>query len=243
MVDNYSEISNIKVNINELASHRKLAVGTAPDTREEDSLWNKILFCKYAMDHFNCFGEAIQENEKGLKYELEYLVGGKSSDNQNLEIVIGEILLIREIDNYLLLLQNEVKKLEAHEIAAVVTAALVPWLEPVVYQAILVYWAYEESVQDLQALFRGEKVPLVKSLPLDMVSEFTLEYQEYLLVLLLLQRQDNLVMRSIDMIEVSLRKKDATFQMDACIGQACLMGEFYDRYDKKYTIFGKIQYY
>ena len=141
----------------------------------------------------------------------------------------------------MLLPQDEAKQLEAHGIAAA-AASLVPWLEPVVYQALLIYWAYQESVQDVQALFRGETVPLVKSLPLEGVSEFSLGYEKYLLLLLLMQSKENLVMRSMDVIEVSLREEDASFQMDACIGQACFVGEFYDRYNKKYMISKEIRY-
>lgn len=242
VIEDYSTISDINVASQELASHRSLAMGTMQNTGEKDSFGNKILFCKYVMDHFACYVKQKKSDTRALHCELEYLIGGKSSDRQNLEIVTAELLLIREIDNYLLLLQDEAKQLEAHGIAAA-AASLVPWLEPVVYQALLIYWAYEESVQDVQALFRGETVPLVKSLPLEGVSEFSLGYEEYLLLLLLMQGKETLVMRSMDVIEVSLREEDASFQMDACIGQACLVGEFYDKYNKKYMISKEIRYY
>ena len=240
---NNGDISRVSVAIDKLASHRNLAAGTVEDTRDEDSLWNKVLFGKYAMDHFSCYGDEVDKNASGLQYELEYLIGGKSSDNQNMEVVVAELLLIREIDNYLLLLQDEVKKLEAHEIAAAASAALVPWLEPVVYQAMLLFWAYEESVQDLQALFRGEKIPLIKTLPEDISAELTLGYEEYLLLLVLLQKQEKLAMRSIDIIELSLRDSEVDFCMDACVSRAQLTGVFYDTYEKQYTVSGKFQYY
>ena len=49
-------------------------------------------------------------------------------------------------------------------------------------------------------------------------------------------------MRSMDVIELSIREEDVSFQMDACIGQACFVGEFYDRYNKKYMISKEIRY-
>ncbi len=241
VIEDYSTISDINVNSYELASHRPLAEGTMQNTDEDDSFGNKILFCKYVMDHFVCYGKQKSSDTKGLNCELEYLIGGRSSDRQNLEIVTAELLLIREIDNYLLLLQDEARQLEAHGIAAA-AASLVPWMEPVVYQALLIYWAYVESVQDVQALFRGESVPLLKSLPLEGASDFLLKYEEYLLLLLLMQSKKDLAMRSMDVIELSLREDDASFQMDACIGRACLTGEFYDKYNKKYMISKEIRY-
>ena len=58
-----------------------------------------------------------------------------------------------------------------------------------------------------------------------------------------MQSKENLVMRSMDVIELSIREEDVSFQMDACIGQACFVGEFYDRYNKKYMISKEIRYY
>ena len=242
VIDDYSFVSSENVEAHELASHRPLAMGTIQEMREEGSFLDKAFFCKYVTDHFACYRELRQNESEALQCELEYLIGGKSCDAQNLEIVTAKLLLIRQIDNYLLLLQDGAKKVEAHEIATAVTAALVPWMEPVIYQALLIYWAYEESVQDLQALFKGESVPLAKSLPLNASDNVSLSYEEYLFLLLLMQDREHLVMRSIDIIEFSLRKEDTGFRMDACIGQAHFIGEFYDRYDKRYTISGKIQY-
>ncbi len=241
VISDYSSISNYDITMQELSSHRKLEVGTMLDTREDNSIINKIFFCQYAMDHFEHYRSQNQDGKRMLHCELEYLIGGKSCDAKNLEIVTAELLLLREIDNYLFLLQDELKMLEAHELAVAATATLVPWLEPVVYQAILIYWAYEESISDLQALFRGDSIPLTKSL--NLTDGNCLGYEDYLILLLLLQSRENLAMRSIDIIEMSLREEDEGFQMDACIGQAVLNGAFYDNYDKRYSVSGKIQYY
>ena len=242
VIEDYDSISAVNISLRELASHRKLAAGTMQDSREESNLWNKLFFSQYAMEHFSYYDGQMQ-GKGPLQCELEYLIGGKSSDTQNLEVVTAKLLILREIDNYLLLLQDELKKLEAHEIATAVTAALVPWLEPVVYQALLIYWAYEESINDIAALFRGEAIPLVKSLPLELAENALLRYEDYLRILLLMQSRETLAMRSIDIIERSLRKEDAEFQMDACIGQAYVISEFYDSHGKRYEMSGSIQYY
>ena len=243
IMEDYSEVSGKNISLENLASHRDLAVGTVEAQGEADSIWNKILFGKYVLNHFSCYGNNTAKKSAGLQYEVEYIIGGRAGDKQNMEIVVAELLLIREIDNYLVLLQDEMRKLEAHEMAIALTATLVPWLEPIMYHAILLYWAYEDSVEDLRALFQGRKIPLVKSLPVDVIGEFTLGYEEYLLLLLLMQKQENLAMRSIDVIEMTLREENNHFRMDACIAQAQLTGLFLDMYDKKYIVAKKLQYY
>ena len=180
--------------------------------------------------------------EDGLVYPLEYLIGGKSADEQNMEVVAAKLLVIREIDNYLMLLRDEVKRAEADAIG-VAAASLVPWVGPVVSQGILIYWAYEESVADLQKLFRGEEIPLIKSVGEESFSGYSLNYEDYLYLLLLMQRRDELTIRAMDMIEVDIRKEQSDFRMDACISYAVFLGTFVDVYDKKYTITNKMTYY
>ena len=248
IVPDYSDVSTSSVETSVLASHRELAAGNMKEDDVDDSvwsgMWNKVLFCKYVLDHFAGYTDVTGESEAAdrLQYELEYLIGGMSSDSQNMEVVAAELLAIREIDNYLLLLQDEAKQLEAHSIAAV-AATLVPWLEPVVAQALLLYWAYEASIADLQVLLSGGQVPLVKSVPLDIIADFTLGYKEYLIILLLLQGRKTLTMRTIDLIELSVRKRQSSFRMDGCISQARLQGNFQDNYHKEYIISKHLVYY
>ena len=247
IVPDYSKVSTIRVDTSVLASHRELAAGSMVEDDVDDSvwsgMWNKALFCKYVLDHFAGYTDVSSYEEQGrLQYELEYLIGGMSADSQNMEVVAAQLLAIREIDNYLLLLQDEAKQLEAHSIAAV-AATLVPWLEPVVAQALLLYWAYEASIADLQILLSGGEVPLVKSVPLDVIADFTLGYEEYLIILLLLQGRETITMRTIDLIELSVRQKQSAFRMDGCISQAHLLGNFQDNYRKNYTISKHLVYY
>ena len=239
------ELSNVKINTKALASGRALASGNAGNSKEDmDTLWNKVFFCKYILDHFGCYTDNGDFGQYTLCYPLEYIIGGKASDTANLEAVMSKLLLIREVDNYLCLLQDEIKKAEAEAIGtAIASAAYVPWLGPVLTQAMLLYWAYEDSVADLQQLVQGKEVPLVKSLGLGDDFEICLDYKEYLILLLLMQNKENLIMRSIDMIETYVREEQSNFRMDGCIGSAVLSGTFQDSYNKQYTITRQLQYY
>lgn len=245
-----TEISDCRIDTDSLASKRTLASGSVSESSTEGStadsgdLWNKALFCKYVIEHFASYTDDGDFGQKALRYPLEYVIGGRAGDAANLEVVMAKLLLIREIDNYLFLLQDEIRMVEAEAIGtAVATTAYVPWLAPVIKHAMLLYWAYEDSVADLRQLFQGGEVPLVKALRFESVSDFSLNYEEYLMILLLLQGRETLVMRSMDMIEASMRQEQSDFCMDGCISSAVLAGTFLDRYDKQYTVTKKLQYY
>lgn len=229
------------------ASHRKLAAGTiemnegVPDVKAlESDILDKALYVEYIRTHFQNYLE--QAHEKPLSYEMEYLIAGKESDIRNLEVVISKLLLIREADNYISLLTNESKKLEAHAIAAGM-ANVAAWLEPIIYQALLLYWAYEMSVDDLQLLFAGGEIPVVKALSFEGEKTIGLNYEEYLCLLLLLEQREKLTMRTLDLVELFIRKEEMDFHIDGCVGVAIFDGTFRDSYQKQYTITKTMEYY
>lgn len=240
IIENQSDVSFAQIDVSQLASHRQLAVGTKKEKLETDGIWNKALFCKYAIDHFTSYVDQ-KEDAEGLRYPLEYVIGGKSSDNQNMEVVAMKLLVIREIDNYLNLLKDDIKRAEADAIGAA-AATLVPWVAPIVSQATLICWAYEESIEELQHLFQGKSIPLLKSLGLEGISEVTLSYKEYLYLLMLMQNRETLTMRTIDMIEADVRKEQENFRIDGCISKADITMTLQDIYEKEYMITKTIRY-
>lgn len=242
VVGDMSDVSCNKIDTSSLVSNRMLAEGTLDDSGSTDGMWRKALFCKYVMDHFDSYVDNGDSEQKGLAYPLEYLIGGKSADSQNMEVVVAKLLAIREIDNYLTLLQNEAKRAEAEAIGTAATS-LVPWAGPIVTQGILIYWAYEDSVADLQRLFSGKSVPLVKAIRMEGFDKVSLDYEDYLFLLLLMQGREKLIMRAMDMIEADVREEQGKFRMDGCVSDAVFSGTFIDIFDKKYTIIDKLQYY
>lgn len=240
-------LSQKRIEVASTVSHRNLARGTTGKITEESDLEQvlntkaeRALYIAYVATHFQNYLQ-LQE-EKTLDYELEYLIAGKGTDIQNLEAVVTRLLFVREADNYLSLLSNEAKKMEAHTIAAA-TANIAAWLEPVVYQAILLCWAYEMSVADLQLLFAGGEVPLCKSLPDNLSSKVAFGYEEYLYMLLLLEQREKLTMRSLDLVELYIRRGEQDFRMDGCVAFATYEGSFEDVQKKQYTITKTMEYY
>lgn len=187
------------------------------------------------------FSSAVQPHEEGrLSYELEYLIGGKGSDRDNLEKVLRELAAVRFAVNYAYLMTDEVKKSEAGAMAltmAGIVALLA--LTEVIKQGILLAWAFGEAVMELRSLLKGGKIELVKTreswqLQLSnllklgtendvsdgMHSDKGLSYQDYLRILLFTKSQEESAMRSLDVIEMNMRiKKGEFFRVDRCISK------------------------
>ena len=177
--------------------------------------------------------------EEQASYEVEYLLEGKTSDQENLEAVLNKLLLIRMGLNFVYLQTDTAKQAEAGAMAlALATAVALPMLEPVVKQVLLAAWAFGESVMDLRSLMSGKRVALVKtaenwqlslsSLMKMGTSEDTQEgadvtdgwdYKSYLRMLLFLENGDHLTMRTLDRVEQNLiyEKGLAFFRADACV--------------------------
>lgn len=172
-----------------------------------------------------------------MDYELEYIIAGKETDIKNLEKVVKELLLIREVGNFATILQDGKKQALALEMAAATIGftGIAPLVEAVKL-GILLAWSYMESIMDLRSLLAGGTVPLIKK-PSDWKSDVTLGwkalgqkpekteeengwgYREYLLLLLALVRENTLVYRAMDVVEQNLRQMPGgeKFRMDCQI--------------------------
>ncbi len=178
-------------------------------------------------------------NEENLQYSLEYILAGKDSDRKNLAAAVSRIFLIRVADNFIAIWQDA-ERVAAAEASAATATILVPYLQPVMKQALLLYWSYQDSVGDLQTLLAGGKVQLLKSAGLDM----ELTYEQYLMILLLMTDQEALSYRTMDLIELAVRQTDGNenFRMDACIDSCLITGKFEDSAGKTYTTDIELRY-
>ena len=192
-------------------------------------------------------GEAFAQGKRqgALLYELEYLLCGESSDRDNLEGTLKKILRLRLGVNYAYLLTDEVKKAEAGAMAAGLCVLLTaPGATEVVKQALLLLWAYGESVMDLKVLLKKEKVPLVKTtetwqLQLSKLSQIEseegtggengLDYGDYVKGLLLLENRETLCMRSLDLIE-----KNLSVKVDECATKVIVKSQKYGVFETEF---------
>lgn len=197
--------------------------------------WDKFWLLQYLDHYFSCKtgnGQAGSK-EHALDYELEYCVAGKSSDSENLDTVVKELLLIREAGNFMTIMQDGKKQALAMEIAtaAVGFTGLAPVIQAVQI-GILLAWSYVESILDVRCLLSGGKIALVKAVS-DWKSDVSLgeqalaeksgdtkddekglTYREYLQILLLLAGEQTLSYRAMDIIECNVALQKPSFRMD-----------------------------
>lgn len=229
-------ISNRVVDLGQYASHRTLQKGNglSAEAAATSGSCSDLLFQQYIFDKLGCYRNEL---EKGaLYYQIEYLVGGGSSDYENLEAVCKRIMLGREGVNAAYIFTDAEKIAEAEAWAAALTAVILEpeLLEPVKI-SLLFAWAYVESLQDVRILLEGGKVPIEKTAAtwhtrlediLNIKSSLRsidnpngLTYKEYLYALLLTVGDQKKTYRTMDVIEMDVRKTDGnhSFRLDGCI--------------------------
>ena len=119
--------------------------------------------------------------------------------------------------------------MEVDTLATTLSAVfLSPEIGPVIKHALLLAWAYGESLTDVKTLLAGKKVPAVKSkeswnLTLDGLLELAKNrsipegketeegnsYEQYLQMMLVLKSKEELSMRALDLVEMNLRSNKA----------------------------------
>lgn len=232
-----AKVSQISVNLNEMPSKRKNEMGIIVGTGEQDAtdVVGTLLFREYIMTHLNCYTDSI--DNAGLAYELEYVLGGKSSDIENLKSVVTKLIGIREASNMAYLMTDSLRQAELHQMALMICTVLgMPAIEAVVRLALAAAWSYGESLLDVRNLLSGGKIPFVKTKDTWMLSieglcnltqilkenskttQKGMSYEEYLRVLLGLQKEEQQVNRTIDVVENTIRaiKGKEKFRMDYC---------------------------
>ncbi len=223
-----------------------------------ESLAERFLFQEYLLKYMGRYG--CEQEEDVLKYQVEYLVSGKGSDVENLRSVAGRLCAIREAANALYLLSDNEKRMEAQLIAEVASALLwLPELAPVLEAAILLGWAFAESVYDVKSPLNGGRIPLVKndeswhySLSATLwgdLQEETREgsgmsYADYLRVFMMFTDLETLTGRAMNMVEADVRSTpgNAAFRLDGCLVQVEADIQIDSEFGYQYTIIRQAGY-
>lgn len=239
MVCGKTKLSKKKISNSDLPSKKKGNKGVlALDTPRGGST-DDMLFREYLMDHFRNFKEG--GGDEKLLYQLEYLIGGKYSDQDNLKKVVRSLIYLRESFNYLFLVSNAASNKEATALAATIIGWTgKPILVATVKHALLLAWAYGESLFDVRMLLHEGRIPLKKTkaswhVPLSDLIRLKkvlpkadkaasggttgLQYEDYLRLLLTMTGMSDLKKRSLDMIELNMRTVCGCpgFRADNCV--------------------------
>ncbi len=235
VVENSFQISPKSISQKNSIQNRKLETGNLEKAGKETL--EKLWLIQYLNTYFSCQSGAGAGggDSHALDYELEYCIGGKETDSQNLEQAVNRLLLLREAGNFATIMQDSGKQALAMEIAAAAVGFTgLPPLIQAVQVGILLGWSYMESILDVRHLLAGGKVPLIKevsqwqsdvSLGQKALEQDTkqeeqgLDYREYLQILLLSVKEDTLVYRAMDVMEQNIRllPGEETFAMDHMI--------------------------
>ena len=180
---------------------------------------NELLQMKYMKNHFQSAVSQSEDDDSFFKYELEYILAGKTSDEGNLKSTKNRIIAIREAMNIAYINQNPQMRDLALTIAELISS---PAAAPATQQALIAAWAYAESVNDYRLLVHGKKVPLMKDDDswavnlksiitnpnpeyIDTNNEKGNTYNEYLQAMIFLTNKDNRLLRMMDLIEINMK--------------------------------------
>lgn len=197
-----------------------------------ESIAERFLFQEYLLRYMGRYG--AEHEEDALRYQIEYVIAGNGNDVDNLKNIANRLLAIREAANAAYLWSNGAKRAEIAALAALVcSVASVPSLTTLLEAAILLGWAYAESVYDVKSLLAGGRVPLVKddsswhyglSAALGGVTQDSsqggvgLSYEDYLRIFMMMLDEGTLAARAMDMAEADIRQTpgNAAFRLDGC---------------------------
>ena len=187
-------------------------------------------FLSYLFEQMGCLGNV--RNASLLDCQLEYIVGGKDSDLENVREVAKKLFNWRFADNFLCAAGDGDLKAQASAAAEDLLAVQLKeeFKDPVV-QSILYACAFMESIGDLRVIYSGGMVPVRKSNHQMSVfhvlggnlysvgSEGGFTYDQYLACMILLENEVNVNLRAMDIMEMDIRFQDGNkyFAMDWCI--------------------------
>lgn len=237
-----SEVSDREIKIKNLPSGRSLQKGNLKIKGGSVGAFSELIFLEYLKNHFTCATDQKKKSDRvhALSYELEYIAGGMKSDVENLKKVVNKLLLMREGVNYVCIMGSAAMQEETAALAAAIAgASAVPVLTAAFQKAIMLAWAYGESLLDVRTLLAGGKVPLTKTeadwkLSLENLGrlEEVLQscderkgrgctYREYLIGMLALEQKKKRNLRTLDLIEANRRMEDGGegFRADALMAQ------------------------
>lgn len=224
VIDDTSKLSNSAVNDSNLPTSKV----KNKDVKIMESLQNKAMVTLYADMKF---GNYISKKAGTyLSYELEYIIGGRDNDKENLTNTIEKLVLFRNGIDMAYLLTDAKKMGEISAIALSAASVMcMPFLEPVIKGVLVEAWSLAEAVSDVKALLKGNNIVLVKTQKNWKTSIANLlqssgggdnkglDYATYCQILILFQNNNDCLFRIMDLMQINIQKRYNTqFDLSEC---------------------------
>ncbi len=195
-----------------------------------ESLTSQGALNLYIQKYYNFYGRKQAVEDTKLLYEMEYILGGQYSDKENLEYVVNRLVLLRFALNCAYAFGNEELRTQALSMAAVLTGITgTPEFIEAVRYIILAAINLIESVMDVEALLKGEQVPIIKTASswktsINGIAEDNshsvkegLTYQEHALILLTLQSDlESKCYRMQNLMQINIQQEEPEFLIREC---------------------------
>jgi len=219
--------------------------------KEGKEIVHRTLFLSYLTEHFtNYIKQTEQQKDSVLMYEQEYILCGNSKDALNLYEVIGKILLVRMSFSLVHVLCDAEKTGLAGELAlGLLGVTGLPVLVNIMKILILFVWAVEEALVETAAILQGKRLALVPSEGDFVVSfselalmsrsrildnakrlqdkeRFSFGYSEYLLLFLLVQKEEVQCARMLALIQENLALEECGFKVSQMVSSFAVKAEY-----------------
>lgn len=224
VLEDTSGVSAEKIDLSDALENRSRQEGNIQLSVQAD-WYRKILVLKYLEEYYTNYTNGLEGHD--LAYEMEFIIGGKESEEKNLEKAVNRLVLIREAANVTYILSDR-DKMNLAETLANAIGVLFSGNQAAVMAikiAIVGAWAFLESVLDLRTLLGGGRIALIKN-----EDEWTTDvenlaesfqssakakecesgwyYREYLQQIIFFMRNEELAYRMMEVIEHYLRKEE-----------------------------------
>ncbi len=165
-------------------------------------------------------------------FEVEYIINGNKDEVMNSLLIRSEILAIRQVANAIHIYTDTSKMARITSLAAALSSWNAGLSTPLIQTMILFSWALAESINDIEKLTKGEKIPLIKTKDqwtTDISGELSkkanvnvkdsplcLSYQDYLKIFLLMMDKEKKLARIQDLVQLNIGVSNTGFLLEDC---------------------------
>jgi hypothetical protein len=217
-----------------------------------DGIIDEIFYTLYLMDV--CGTYTTPKADRLLKYQIEYILFGRDNDEANLKASVEILFSFRAVSNFISIFNDGVKYNTLYPIVLVICTFLtVPEIAEAVTNFVLGLWALAEAISDVNILLDNGKVPFMKEANewnVSLNDLFTLNYRggrirdnglsydNYLSVLMMFEKSDEKLSRSLDIVEMDIRQTEgnSNFKIDKCVDYMSVKFGFSNGYGHEFLI-------